>query len=216
LTILFDLDGTLIDSTDAILQSFAYSYEQTSTEIPDDHQIESLIGYPLDIIYQKLGMQHSEIEHHVGLYKQKYRQISKDLTVLLPDAKEAIVAASKFARLGVVTTKTARYSKELLEHFEVLDYFELLVGREDVVNPKPHPEPVLKAVEFFQCDRDKCWLIGDTLLDIGSADAANINSVAVLSGYNNIDQLKTLTSFIQKDALSAVNFIKKTGITATI
>ncbi len=216
MTILFDLDGTLIDSTDAILQSFENSFTHLGEPLPDSEMIKSLIGYPLDIIYSKIGVKEAHVQEHIDLYKQHYRLISRELTDLLPDAKNAIVEASTFARLGVVTTKTARYSRELLEHFDLLKYFELLVGREDVQFPKPHPEPVLKAVDFFDCDKSMCWLIGDTVLDIESADRAEINSVGVLSGYNNRNQLRALTPFIEDSALKAVGFIKKQTKTATI
>ena len=101
---------------------------------------------------------------------------------MLPRAVEAIALASRHATLGIVTTKTGRYSQELLEHFGLMHYFSILIGREHVENPKPHPEPVHKAMEAIAtCKRETTWLIGDTRLDLEAANKAGINSVGVLT-----------------------------------
>ena len=110
-----------------------------------------------------------------------------------------------------MTTKTGRYSRELLEHFGVMHYFEVLIGREDVENPKPHPEPINKALALMACDRSTCWMIGDTRLDVEAAKNASIGCVAVTTGYDNRDQLSTLIDVIEKDALEAVRFIALKG-----
>lgn len=207
MTILFDLDGTLIDSTEAILESFHHSYREHGRPCPDDAAIKALIGHPLDVMYRELGIEEKKVWNFVDTYKAHYRLISKEKTELLPFAREAIDEAAKVARLGIVTTKTGRYSRELLEHFGVMHHFELLIGREDVENPKPHAEPIEKALSHFACDKARCWMVGDTRLDIASAHSAGVNAVAVTSGYDNAEQLSTLIDIIKNDALEAVRFI---------
>lgn len=209
MTILFDLDGTLIDSTEAILESFHNSFDLQSHPHPSDEEIKALIGYPLDVMYSELGIEDSRVWDFVDTYKDHYRKISTEKTVLLEYAHEAIQEAAKIARLGVVTTKTGHYSRELLKHFGVMDAFEVLVGREDVEHPKPHPEPIHKAMSIMNCNSDECWMIGDTRLDIASAHSAGIKSVAVTSGYDKYEQLLTLTEIIKKNALEAVRYIAK-------
>ena len=110
--ILFDLDGTLIDSTEAILESFGYSFKFFNQKTPDKKEIKKLIGLPLDIMFEELGAQKEKIWDYVDTYKNHYRKISAKKTKLLPFAKEAVEYANAFARLGIVTTKTALYSKE--------------------------------------------------------------------------------------------------------
>ena len=207
--LLFDLDGTLIDSTEAILESFHNSFDIHDTPHPEDTQITALIGHPLDVMYQELGVEESRVWDFVATYKAHYRKISRAKTVLLPRAREAVELASSFARLGVVTTKTARYSKELLEHFGIMHSFEVLVGREDITHPKPHPEPIYKALEAFEdVKKERCYMIGDTRMDIAAANAAGIGSIAVVSGYDNFEQLSSLAKIIKKDALEAVEHLK--------
>ena len=205
--ILFDLDGTLIDSTEAILESFTVAYKTFEAEVPTDALIKAEIGHPLDAMFQTLGVEEGKVWDYVDAYKMHYRKISCAKTVLLPQAREAVELASKHATLGVVTTKTAKYSIELLEHMGLMHYFEVLVGREDVENPKPHPEPVHKALSKLQSDTTKCWMVGDTCMDMHAAKAAGVEPIAVTCGYGTEELLGQCTENIHKNALEAITFI---------
>lgn len=207
--ILFDLDGTVIDSTEAILESFANSYRHYDVVCPNEQAIKDLIGHPLDVMYERLGVAEDKVWDYVKTYKEYYRVISCQKTLLLPQAREAIVLASTFARLGVVTTKTGKYSKELMLHFDLMSYFETLIGREHVENPKPHGEPVLKALEAMNIDKSNVWLIGDTHLDIVCAKNAGINHIAVTSGYESKNDLLKHTDIIVSDIYVAVDKVKE-------
>lgn len=210
--ILFDLDGTLIDSTEAILESFYHSLNVHNLGLSvTDEMITSQIGHPLEVMFAELGVEGEKVESHVATYKLYYRKISCQKTVLLSRSLEAISEAVAFARLGIVTTKTGRYSRELMEHFGIMNYFDVLIGFEDVENRKPHPEPILKALTQMGHTTQEVWMIGDTRLDIEASLRAGVESVAVLSGYDNLEQLRTLTDIIQPDVLEAVRYIAKRG-----
>ena len=208
-TILFDLDGTLIDSTEAILESFGVAYETFGHSVPDDEEIKKLIGHPLDLMFAMLGVAHLEVDFYVNAYKEHYRIISRKKTFLLPLGFEAIKEASKIATLGVVTTKTAQYSEELLEHMGVMKYFKVLIGRESVKNPKPHPEPILKALAYPNADPSRTWMIGDTPMDLICAKEAGVESIGVLCGYSTKSELVKHTSCVVHDAFDAVRVISK-------
>lgn len=209
--ILFDLDGTLIDSTDAIVSTFYHSFEELEYDFKgNDEDIKSFIGYPLDIMYENLGIPKERVWDFVSSYKNRYRKISTQKTLLLPNALEAVKLASSIARVSVVTTKTRLYTIPLLKHFEMLEYFEIVTGRENVENPKPHPEPILKTLEQMDYDEKihKVWMIGDTKLDLIAAKDAKVNSIGVLCGYGKEEELLLYTQFIQDNALEAIRFIK--------
>ena len=209
--ILFDLDGTLIDSTDAIVSTFYHSFKELQFDFKgNDESIKSLIGYPLDIMYKNLGVDESKVWDFVDSYKNRYRVISIAQTTLLENAYEAVELAAKIGRVSVVTTKTRTYTMPLLEHFNIAQFFEIVTGRENVQNPKPHPEPILITLEQMNYDKNKdvVWMIGDTKLDLIAANEAKINSIGVLCGYGQEDELKQYTSYIQDDSLKAVEFIK--------
>ena len=205
--ILFDLDGTLIDSTEAILESFGVAFDSFGVAVPDDELIKAQIGYPLDDMFATLGVVPSEIDSYVAAYKKHYRHISCAKTLLLPQAREAVELASRHAILGVVTTKTARYSVELLEHMGLMSYFDVLIGREDVTNPKPHPEPIQKALLQLPKVTSHCWMIGDTCMDMHSAQSAGIHSMAVTCGYGSLELLSKCTDKIESNAYKAIQSI---------
>ena len=210
--LLFDLDGTLIDSTEAILESFHHAFDFYNYGHPDDEEIKALIGHPLDYMFAHLGVQEEKVWDFVAVYKEHYREISTQKTVLLPHAKEAVELAATFAKMGIVTTKTGKYSQVLMEYFGVMDKFDVLIGRENVEHPKPNAEPILKALEAFDREDKEVWMIGDTQMDLVAADAAGINSIAVLSGYDSHDTLQKFTDVIFDDAYEAVKWLKSRKI----
>jgi phosphoglycolate phosphatase len=206
--ILFDLDGTLIDSTDAIVSTFHHACDEHNFKRVSDEEIMALIGYPLDIMFKSVGVTEDKVWDFVASYKEEYRKISTQKTELLVCAKEAVECANEFATLGIVTTKTGRYSEILMEHFGLMKYFDVLIGREHVEHPKPHAEPILKAMDKLDVDSKEIWMIGDTKLDLICANNAGVNSIAVLSGYGKEDELKQFSDIIFDDALEAVDYLK--------
>ncbi len=208
IVILFDLDGTLIDSTQAIVSSFYDVFEKFDFKKPLTNDITKCIGHTLEDMFCSLNVDKRYINECVKEYKKFYMQRSLDMTVLLPKAKEAIELAYSFARVGIVTTKTGRYSKEILKYLGVMNYFEVLIGREDVKFPKPHKEPIEKALTLMSASKSSCWMIGDTKLDLLSAQNASINSIGVLSGYGTKEELQKYTHIIKDNSFSAVTFLK--------
>ena len=212
ITILFDLDGTLIDSTEAILESFYYAFEKQNYNFSgDDEEIKSHIGYPLDVMFANLGIEQDKVVDFVNSYKDNYRKISEEKTILLDFAKEAVVEASKFAKLAVVTTKTTIYSIPLLKNLGIFEYFEVIIGHQEVQNPKPDPEPIEVALKKMKIVPSKdVFMIGDTKLDLIAANRANVSSCGVLCGYGYKKELCCYTPYVTTNALEAVNLIKST------
>lgn len=207
--ILFDLDGTLIDSTEAILESFEVAFASFGVKVPDATLIKAEIGHPLEDMFAALGVEPLRVEAYVHAYKSHYREISCAKTLLLPGAKEAIVLAYEEAYLGVVTTKTGLYSVEMLEHMGVMGYFDVLVGREHVLHPKPHPEPIRQALTQLPKVTEGIWMIGDTCMDMQAAEAADVEGIAVLCGYGREELLMKCSSKIVQNSLEAIQFIAK-------
>jgi phosphoglycolate phosphatase len=208
--ILFDLDGTLIDSTDAIVETFYYTFDKFDLNINIPQQdIIKLIGYPLEIMYERLGVEKNLIDSIVLAYKHRYRDISSSKTTLLDGAIQSIQEAYKIATLGIVTTKTKQYTMPLLHHLDIVKYFDTIVGRMEVTHPKPHPEPILKALENLNVTKSNhnIYMIGDTKLDLICANESDVEAVGVLSGYGTKDELELYTKLIFDNSLDAVKYI---------
>lgn len=207
-TILFDLDGTLIDSTEAILEGFHQSFKENSEKNPDEAKILSLIGHPLDVMFAGLGVPDEKVEAFVASYKQHYRKIATEKTVLIESAKEAVFVAYEFAELGVVTTKTRHYSVEILEHLGIAHCFKTVVGRECVTHPKPHSEPIITALSRMQREKQNCYMVGDTMLDLLAAKEAGVGFVGVQSHYGDAQAFESACEVLKKTPLEASLHIK--------
>ena len=144
-TILFDLDGTLIDSTPAILDGFGAAFLAHGELAPKSEAVKALVGHPLDFMFAGLGAPTHLVPDYIAAYKARYEQIFLEQTSLLDGAAGALALASEVADVGVVTTKTSKFSVILLEHLGVMKFIKTVIGRDDVINPKPDPEPINRA-----------------------------------------------------------------------
>lgn len=208
-TILFDLDGTLIDSTSAILKGFDSAFVAHGKQTPDHDALKSLVGYPLEIMFEKLGADKNLLADYVREYKACYEKIYLDETTLLAYAMEALREASGFADIGVVTTKTSKFSIILLEHLGVMKFIKTVVGRDDVVNPKPDPEPINLALKRLEKGKDNAFMVGDTIMDLKAAKAALVTGVGLTCGYGQMADLEKFSEHIFSTPLEAVRFIKE-------
>lgn len=206
-TILFDLDGTLIDGTQAILEAFEVALQGTQAHF-DDERIKAMIGFPLDIMFANLGFVGEQIAERIAAYKAHYLQIYLAQTTLLPLVKEALSIAQDFADLAVVTTKGTASSKAILQNLGVLHLFNAVVGRDDVSEPKPSAEPILKALTLLDKGKADAFMVGDTHLDIKAAQNAKISPIAVTCGYESEQNLAKYGVLLKANAYEAVEFIK--------
>jgi phosphoglycolate phosphatase len=93
----------------------------------------------------------------------------------------------------------------------IMNYFECIVGRQEVINPKPHPEPILKAMEMMNITVEDfdIYMIGDTKLDLIAAKKANIKGVGVLCGYGKYGELAKYSDMVEPNSSLAVKRIIK-------
>ncbi|MBZ7942066.1 HAD family hydrolase [Campylobacter molothri] len=206
-TILFDLDGTLIDSTNAILNSFKDTLKILNLDIKEDIKIKNLIGYPLKNMFTILYPDYFNlIDEFVKIYRECYSKIYLEQTTLLPKVDQALHLAYNFADLGIVTTKGGTFTPILLEFLNIKKFFKTLITLDDVKNPKPDAEPILLALNRLNKTQENAYMIGDTILDIQASLAANITPIALSCGYGDEDELKKYSQ-IFPNAYEAIIYI---------
>lgn len=206
--LLFDLDGTLIDSTQAILESFVnaslfFGYNFKGRE----EEIQALIGSPLREMFIKMGLPQGEIEECVKLYRSNYERIYLQKTILLPKVMDSFKTLPSSYLLGVVTSKSSFFSKKILENLGMIKYFFRIVGIDDVKEPKPSAEPIFKALEGLEYDKSQVYMIGDTFFDMQSAKNSDVVGIGVQGKYDK--NLREYTDFVFEDIQQALEYIKQ-------
>ncbi len=182
-TVLFDLDGTLLDSTRLILDSFHYTFAAHGLPAQSDEAFLAGVGTPLKIEFAKYCQSPEEIDAMIATYRE-FNFLHHDRMVsAFPGAIACVRAlAEAKVRLGIVTSKGRHGTKIGLEALTLTDVFEVLVCAEDVKKHKPDPEPVCHALEKLGVLPDETIFIGDSLHDMRSGRGAKVATGAALWG----------------------------------
>ncbi|AJS60808.1 pyrophosphatase PpaX [Paenibacillus sp. IHBB 10380] len=189
-TILFDLDGTIIDTNELIISSFMNVLEVQGLSPLTREQIIPKMGLTLERQLQIFSGQ-DDVMPLIQSYRT-YNDIYHDEMVHpFPQVIEVIQSLhGRGIHMGVVTTKNRPGTLKVLEMFGLLEYMDSVVTVIDVKNPKPHPEPVLKAVKELGADPLKTLMVGDSPVDIQAAKAAGVLSAGVAWSLKGEDELK--------------------------
>jgi len=190
-TVLFDLDGTLIDSTDAIVASFFHMFDTLGAPRPPRETIIASIGKPLH--EQLPELTDLDVETCITAYRGHYEATACDSTVLLPGAAEILPwLHDRGIRIGFATSKKREASEMLLDHLGVLQYFGARIGPFEVSRPKPDPEALFAAMAQLDALPEETAFIGDMHFDVLAGKAAGVLTLAVATGYLSRSELERL------------------------
>jgi pyrophosphatase PpaX len=178
-TMLFDLDGTIIDTNELIIRSFIESLQGVAPEgFGREHIIPSM-GQPLTD-QMKLFSGLEDVTHLVAAYREVNLRLHDDYVKPFDYVIEVIERMHKQGiHIGVVTTKMRLTTERGLKYVGLFDFIDAIVTIDDVVNAKPHPEPVSKAIGLLGADPATTIMVGDSTVDIESAVAAGAIAVGV-------------------------------------
>ena len=182
-TVLFDLDGTLIDSIRLILDS--YHHTLAAHGIPprtDDYWLRG-VGTPLSVQFAEWRDDVGKLEAMVATYREYNLAHHDRMVTVYPGvvtALGAIRAAGR--RTGLVTSKNRQGALRGLTLVRLEAMMDVLVCADEVTNPKPHPEPVEKAVALLGADPATTVYVGDSIHDMVSGRAAGVRTAAALWG----------------------------------
>jgi len=180
-TVLFDLDGTLIDSGEIILASFRHATRTVlAREIPDEVLAAAVGGS--NIYEQMRAFDEERAEELVRVYREHNEPLHDDLVAF--EGIEGVLERlkSERRRLGIVTAKRRRTVDLAFSLLPLERYFDTVVTAEQTKQHKPHPEPVLAALERLGSSPDEAAFVGDSPFDMGAGKAAGVFTVAVSWG----------------------------------
>ena len=181
--LLFDLDGTLVDSIELILNSARHAFVDFAGQAPTDDEWRASIGRPLQAVLREYAPDDAEADRLLGRYRE-YQLANHDR---LLHAYDGIVAALRNFSAGghplaVVTSKSDWLAHKALELVGIDNLFPVLVGCDTCVNHKPHPEPVERALALLDVPASNAIFVGDSPHDIASGRAAQVYTVGVTWG----------------------------------
>lgn len=204
--ILFDLDGTLIDSSEGITRSAQYALAHYGIDEPDLKKIYFFIGPPLmNTFMNHYGFSKEKAVEAVAVYRERYQDTGIFECSLYPGVKECIEELKKRGyMIGMASSKPEESCKRILEHFGILELFDDVVGAtfDGKIDTK---EEVLNEVmrRWSDIPREEMCLIGDTMFDIEGANKVGVPSIAVSFGFDNVDEM------LKAGAKTVVDDLKK-------
>jgi len=182
-TLLFDLDGTLIDTVDLIVLSYRYTLMTHRGSVPPDRVFLQGLGIPLHKMFRAFTDDPAEIEAMVETYREHNERHHDEHVRPYEGAVEAVQsAAARGAKLAVVTSKSRRVSERGLKIAGFDGLFTFLVTAEDVTNHKPDPEPVQRALDRIEARPEEAVFIGDSPFDMEAGRQAGVRTAAALWG----------------------------------
>ena len=179
--VLFDLDGTLVDSIELILASMRHATTEVLGEALPDRVLMHNVGVPLRVQMREFCPERAE--ELLSSYRAHNEIVHDELLAEYPGIEaglEELVSAGY--RLAIVTSKSRPVAMRGLSRFGLEGYFEELVAYEDTAIHKPEPEPLLEAARRLGVPIDRCAYVGDSPHDMNAAIAAGAVPVAALWG----------------------------------
>ena len=190
-TVLFDLDGTLIDTVELILESYRHTVREHGLNPASEQSWRDNLGIPLRVQFRQFTDDPEELQAMVSTYIEHNLEHHDALVSEYPGVRETVEALHGAGyRLGVVTSKMHGGLERGLESGGYQGFFEVLIGADDVEHPKPHAEPVLKALERLEVMPESAVFVGDSPHDMASGRAAGVQTGAALWGPFGRDALE--------------------------
>ncbi len=182
IAVLFDLDGTLVDTVPFILEAVRSAFEDYGT-CPTDGEWIAGIGTPLRAQLASFARRSEDVEALFQRYRAYWIAHHDERTRAFPGALEVVAELSAAGYpIGVVTAKIEHGAYRTLRHAGLLPHVQAVIGADSCANAKPHPEPVLLALSRLGRGPREGILVGDSPHDIAATKAAGARAVAALWG----------------------------------
>lgn len=200
--ILFDLDGTLIESSEGIIGSAEYALGQMGYDVGDMSKLRAFIGPPLIDSFKILyGMDDETAQEAVRVYRVRYMDWGVHRNTLYPRCEKLLqTLKDKGCTLALATTKYKKPAQQILDELGISKYFSFTAGSELDGTRVDKVELISYALENLGASPDRAVMIGDRKYDINGAVNSGIPGVGVLYGFGDREELEAAgASYIVKD-----------------
>ena len=192
--ILFDLDGTLMDTDDQVVEKLAHRLRRLHWPHPHRAARRLIMAAETPVnalmtLLDALGLDAPLMAFADRLHRWRKPHQRTDFR-MMANVHDLLNALHENYRLAVVTTRSKRDAQTFLEQHDLHDTFEILVTRESTWRLKPHPAPIRHAAQSLGVPVEHCLMVGDTTVDVKSARRAGAQAVAVLCGLGERKELE--------------------------
>ena len=199
-TILFDYDGTLMDTNEVVLQSWQHTFRTLRGHEEDPAFIRSTFGEPLVMTLAKLFPE-VPVEKSLDVYRTFQREVFTDFVEVFPGILELLKnLKEKGYKMGLVTSRTKDTTWSGLEHYGMDKYFDAVITAGDTDRHKPDPAPILITLDRLGSAPGEAIMVGDTMFDLECAQNAGVKSVIVDWSITMSDSEKEQADYIIKTA----------------
>lgn len=192
-TVLFDLDGTLTDPGDGIVNSVAYALKKYGIEVEDKKSLYKFIGPPLVVSFSTYyGFTEEKSREAISYYREYYKEKGINECKLFDGIKELLISLKNAGyEIALATSKPEVFAHRVLENYDIQNYFDFIGGATIDETTRYTKEHVIEYVlsNINQKDRTKILMIGDRHFDINGAKAYNLDSMGVTFGYGTYEEL---------------------------
>lgn len=187
--ILFDLDGTLTDSGEGIINCAILALEHFGLPIPSREALRVIVGPPLDQSFIRFGVPADRTDEAIRVYRSRYTTVGKFENYPYPGIRETLQALKAAGhRLFVATSKPEGMSVEILEKFELAQYFELICGA-TLDGSRSHKADVIAYLLGQVESLENVLMVGDTKFDVLGAKEHSIPTIGVAWGYGTREEM---------------------------
>lgn len=188
--IIFDLDGTLVDSSTDITNALNYAIKPYGIKPLTIKDTVKMVGEGLTRLVEKIVGNTTAIKNEVlDRFIAYYTEHLTDFTKPYPGIIETLEKLGRVKK-AVISNKRESLSKKLLEELGLLRFFDIVLGSDSVYEKKPSPVPVRKVLELLKIAPDKALIVGDSNFDIQAGKSAGIITVAVTYGFRDRESLR--------------------------
>jgi pyrophosphatase PpaX len=181
--VLYDFDGTLADSTELIMRCYRHTMTVHLGTAPPDEEWLRGFGTPLEAALGRFARSDAELADMLESYRSFQKEIHDELLRPFPGAVEAVTRLERMGvALAIVTSKHRRATLRGMELCRLTSHFPHIVTPEDVTHAKPHPEPVLTALQRLGVAAGEALFVGDSPHDLVAGRAAGTRTAGALWG----------------------------------
>lgn len=210
--VIFDFDGTVVDTGEGIFKSLQYAFEKQGREIPDLSDLKRFIGPPIHYSFVTYyDVSEDDVQKYISSYRERYRQVGIYECKIYDGVLDVLkVLRENGVKIGIASSKPISLIYDVMNHLKITDCFDAVVGTQfDDSNHPNKTDLVLQSMaELGAKDKSKVLMVGDRCYDLDGAAGAGVDSCGVIYGYGSREEfIEHNATYIADTASDILNIV---------